>query len=280
MAGARFWSRVVAAWLVGAGGMVAATSAASGAPADGPPDSPTTELHVTVTATCEGDAPDEYPFVLTVPESVRAGRPFPVEIALDEAPPPGVVALVGLSVGGATTTDATVSIGGRAHFVATWTPGQDLTLAITRFAAVDHVQFTETWCVFDAPAEVAVIPVRHATPFADAALTAHQRVTIVCWNYPGGWASLSAQDVSLTVPNRVGAGEPFTIQSVGPIGVSGGVRSGQTITPTGAVGETVEIWSDGSYTQYAPPPYPPIPLRICEQEGGAVHLASVPIVAP
>ena len=61
--------------------------------------------------------------------------------------------------------------------------------------------------------------------------------------------------------------------------VVGGVRSGDTITPTGAPGETVEFSFDGSYTQYARPALPAHPGHVCQQSSGAVHLASVPILA-
>ena len=61
--------------------------------------------------------------------------------------------------------------------------------------------------------------------------------------------------------------------------IARGVRAGDTVTPTGAVGETVDFSFDASFTELAPPPLPPVPVNVCEQQGGAVHLASVPIVA-
>jgi hypothetical protein len=218
--------------------------------------------------------------VATVPTSVRAGRPFPVEVAFDGFPlPPTTAGYVHVSIGGGTATDTTIAVGGSTYLVATWAPSQQYTLAITGFGFLDGFQFIDQSCVVDAPAALASIPVRHATPFDAARITAEQRVGILCLRFPGGRPSADVQDVSVTVPNQARAGEPFTIDAQGAVGVTGGVQSGQTITPTGAVGETVDFSYNGSFTQVLPPPFPPIPVIICDQRGGTVHLASVPIVA-
>jgi len=67
-------------------------------------------------------------------------------------------------------------------------------------------------CTVAAPAALSPITVRHATPFDAAQLTAGQQVAILCPTLPGGRGSLTAQDVSVTVPNQVRVGEPFSIE--------------------------------------------------------------------
>ncbi len=104
-------------------------------------------------------------------------------------------------------------------------PAGDLTFDVT----------VPTWVRAGRPFAVEVA----ATEFPT--ITAEQRVGILCLSYPGGRLSnVYTQDVSITVPNQVREGEPFPV--TGPaVSVVGGVRSGDTITPTGAAGETVEL---------------------------------------
>jgi hypothetical protein len=280
MRGARFCGRVVTAVAVVAGGVVGAPATGSGSPAQGAPDIPTTQVTTTVSMSCDGGAPADVGFLLTVPTSVRAGRPFPLEIAVDGTALPDTAAgYVRLSISGSTATEVTVAVEGTTHLVAPWAPPKGLTVTITGYGVIDPADYFETSCAADAPTPAAAIAVRHATPFAAALLTAEQRVGLFCLNYPGGWPDGSVDTVAVTVPNQVAVGQPFTIDAPGDVDVSGGVRSGQTVTPTGAVGDTVDFSYDGSYTVTFPPPYPPAPARICSQRGGPVHLASVPIVA-
>jgi hypothetical protein len=280
MRGVRWCRRVVLPVAVAFGAAVGAPTTTSASPVEGPPDSSTRQISVTVSANCSGGASGDYPFVATVPTSVRAGRPFPVEVAFDGFPlPPTTTGYVNLSIGGGTATNSTIAVEGSSYLVATRAPRQQFTLAITGFGFLDGSQFIDQSCVVDAPAALASIPVRHATPFDAAQITAEQRVGIFCLSFPGGRPSAFVQDVSLTVPNQARAGEPFAIDALEAVGVTGGVRSGQTVTPTGAVGDTVDFSYNGSFTQYLPPPFPPLPSLICDQRGGTVHLASVPIVA-
>ena len=279
MRGTGVWAAVLAASLAAGCGLPGGPTVPGG-PGGGPPEGPPTVVTATVSASCNGGPASDLSFDLTVPTWVRAGRPFPVEVASTEFPlPDGVASHLGLSVTGASVTDVTVAMEDPTYLVAASAPGQDVTLAITTFDVFDPAQLFSSSCTVEAPAAVATVRVRHAAPFAEASLTAEQRVGILCLSYPGGrLSSVYTQDVSITVPNQVHEGEPFPI--AGPaVSVVGGVRSGDTITPTGAPGETVEFSFDGSYTQYAPPPYPPIPVTVCQQSSGAVHLASVPILA-
>lgn len=280
MRGVRCCRRVVMAVTIAIGAVVGAPTTATASPVTGPPDSPTTQVAVTVNATCNGGSSGDYTVVATVPTSVRAGRPFPVEVAFDGLPLPATTAgYVQLAIGGGTAANATIAVEGSSYLVATGAPRQQLTLAITGFGFLDGTQFIDQACLLATPAALASIPVRHATPFATAQITAAQRVGIFCLSFPGGRPSAHTVDVSVTVPNQAHAGEPFTIDASGAVSVSGGTQSGQTITPTGAVGDTVDFSYNGSFTQYLPPPFPPIPFLICDQRGGTVHLASVPIVA-
>ena len=281
MRGARFWRRVVTAVAVVAGSAVGAPAIASGSPAQGPPDSSITEVRATVAMSCDGFDPSDVGFVLTVPSSVRAGRPFPLEIAVDGVPLPDTSAgYVRLSLGGSAATEVTVATEGTTYLVAPWAPApeQDLTITITAFGAIEPF-YHDAFCVADTPAPAATIPVRHVTPFPVAQLTAEQRVGIFCLTYPGGRPDGYLETVSVTVPNQVVVGQPFTIEGSAGVDVSGGVRSGQTVTPTGSPGDTVDFSYNGGYTWTAPPPWPPYPVRVCDQRGGTVHLASVPIVA-
>lgn len=277
---ARIWVRVLTAVAVAAVGVVGAPAMGSASPAQGAPDRPTTQVGASVSMSCDGGEPTDVGFVLTVPSSVRAGRPFPLEIAVDGTTLPASAAgYVRLSLGGSTATEVTVAVEGTSYLVTPWAPQQELTITITAFGAIDPFQFFDTSCVAEAPTPVASIPVRHATPYAAAQLTAEQRVGLFCLTFPGGRPDGELDAVSVTVPNRVAVGQPFTIETSGGVDVSGGVLSGDTVTPTGAVGDTVDFSYNGSYTVTFPPPFPPIPARTCSQRGGTVHLASVPIVA-
>ncbi len=274
------WGRGVVVVAIAVGAVVGAPGRTDASPAVGPPDSLTAEVPVTIRAACNGAPPADFPFVATLPTSVRAGRPFPVQIALAGFPLPSTASgYVRLSIGGGTASEATIAVEGSSYLVATWTPRQQFTLAVAGFGILDASQFIDETCLVDAPVALASIPVRHATPFDAAQLTAHQRTGLLCLRFPGGRPSLETQDVFVTVPNQAHVGEPFTIDDAGGVSVTGGVRSGQTITPTGAVGDTVEFSYDGSFTQTFPPPFPPAPLLICDQQGGPIHIASVPIVA-
>jgi hypothetical protein len=285
MRGVRCCRRVALAGAIALGAVVGAPTATPASPLGGPPDSPTTQVSVTVTATCSGGPSGDYSFVATVPRSVRAGRPFPVEVALDGfSLPPTTAGYVHLSIGGGTATNITIAVEGSTYLVATWAPHQQFNLTITGFGFLDGTQFIAQSCVVDAPATLASIPVRHATPFDAAQITAEQRVGILCLQFgvpgfPGPRPFVNVQDVSVTAPNQARVGEPFMIEAQGAVSVTGGVESGQTITPTGAVGDTVDFSYNGSFTEHLPPPFPPLPRLICDQWGGTVHLASVPIVA-
>src|SRR5918998_2036745 len=280
MQGARFWGRVVTAVAVVVGGIVCGPAAGWGSTAQGPPDSPATEVRATVAMSCDGGDPTDVTFMVTVPGVGRAGRPFPLEIAVDGTPLPATAAgYVRLSLAGSVATEVTVAVEGTTYLVAPWAPQQDLAVTITAFGAIDPFQFFETSCVADAPTPAAAIPVRHATPFPVAPLTAEQRVGLFCLTYPGGRPDGRLETVSVTVPNQVVVGQPFTIEGSAGVDVGGGVRSGQTVTPTGSPGDTVDFSYNGGYPRAAPPPWPPFPVRVCDQRGGTMHLASVPIVA-
>lgn len=273
------WGGVIVVAAIGVAA-TAGAAAADASPAVGPQDSPTTQVPVTVRASCGGAPETDYPMVATVPTAVRAGRPFPVKITFADSPLPSTGSgYVRLAIGGGTQSEATLGVEGTGYLVAAGRPRQQLTLAIAGFGFVDTSVLIDETCAVESPVALPPIPVRHATPFDAAQLTAGQRVAILCLTFPGGRGFLSTQDVSVTVPNQVRVGEPFTIEDSAGVDVRGGVLSGQTVTPTGAVGDTVDFSFDGSFTRYLPPPFPPIPSIICDQRGGAVHLASVPIVA-
>ncbi len=275
MRGTALWGSGLAAALLAACGLPGMPPI----PGGGPPDSPTTVVTATVSATCNGGTiPQDLAFDLTVPTSVRTGRPFPVEVAAHDLPlPDGVAAQAGLSIAGASTTGVNVSMEDPTYLVAT-DGHRDVTLAISQFSVFDPATLYQSSCVVDASTPVVTIPVRQATPFAHASLTATQRVGVLCLSFPGGrLSSVDVYDVSITVPNQVRAGEPFTITG-SDVDIVGGVRSGDTVTPTGAAGDTVEFSYDASYTQTAPPPLPPVVILVCQQQGGPVHLASLPIV--
>jgi hypothetical protein len=265
-----------------AGGVVGAPAVASGSPTQvGPPDAPTTQVTAAVSLSCTtGGGVLDVGFTLTVPSTVRAGRPFPLTVSIDEGQLPVTASdFVSLSVTGATQTEITIDSGATTYLVPTWAPQQRLTITITGFGLFDFNQFIQARCTAPTPAVAASIAVRHATPFAAAQLTAEQAVGIFCLSFPGGRPSGFTSDVGVIVPNQVRVGEPFPIEGGVGVSVSGGTRSGQTVTPTGEVGDTVDFTYNGGFTRIAPPPFPPFPLLTCTQEGGTVHLASVPIVA-
>jgi hypothetical protein len=262
-----------------AGGVIAAPPPTSAAPAQGPPDSPTTDVAVTVTADCPGWGGVDFEVLATVPTSVRAGRPFPVRITVGGFPSGATEsAFVGLAITGGTKTEATFSPGGTGYFVAAGASGtRTFGLSVTRLGFLDGFQFIDVTCTPIAPVPLVTLPVRHSAPFAGGNITATQTVGLFCITLPGGYPSAETDSVAVTVPNQARVGEPFPID--GPGDVSGGVRSGDTVTPTGEVGDTVEVTYDGSYQLTFPPPFPPLPYHTCGQRGGPVHLASIPIVA-
>jgi hypothetical protein len=149
-------------------------------------------------------------------------------------------------------------------------------VSITGLDGFHAANIIEQSCSVDSPVELAAIPVLHSTPFSAADITATQQFGFYCLAM-GNLSQLGVSNVSVTVPDQVHQGEPFTFS--GAASVTGGVQSGNTVTPTGKVGDTVDFWYDSSYVEYAPPPYQNIPVIVCTQLDGPVHLASVPIVA-
>ena len=203
MRGTGFWGSVVAA-AVGR-----RVRAAGGAPIPGPPDSPPTVVTATVSASCDGGAPADISFDLTVPTFVRAGRPFPVGIDVrDPALPEDVAGYVGLSITGVTAPDVTVALRGRTYFVATRAPHQDVTLTITRFGVSDPVQAFITTCTVDAPSPAASIRVKHRTPFADGQISADHRVGVLCRTFPGGRGPSPRRTWPSPSPTRSGWASP------------------------------------------------------------------------
>lgn len=258
--------------------VVGASTAVSAAPAAatvGPPDAPLTQVTTSVATNC-----GTFPITATVPTYVNAGRPFRVTLTAPglTSGPNGVVTAL-LTIAGGTKTSANVSFGNTAYFVAAWSsPEPEFRLSITGFDAFDATDILEQFCAVDSPVELAAIPVLHNTPFSAANITATQQYGFYCIAHPTGTLQqIGVSAISVTTPNQAHQGEPFTVS--GPASVTGGVRSGNTVTPTGKVGDTVDFWYDSSYVVFAPPPFPPVPVLVCTQLDGPVHLASVPIVA-
>ncbi len=236
-----------------------------------PPEGPPVDVSIPLASVCAG-APSDATLTATVPQWVRAGRPFSVSVSVSLSLP--VVAYALLDVPGGTTSPISVGLPGNTYVVAAGHT-ERFPLSVTQIGFGAEQLIDPVVCTPTAPVELASIEVRRPRRTAAMELTTSQLVGLWCVNdarvnFPMG------EQVSLTVPSQARAGVPFEITLTGAttaatLGVVGATLDGGTVTPTGPPGSTVEIsFVEGTITEF--------PFIVCNQMGGPVHLATIPIV--